>query len=190
AQETGPERKALLTALLKSRLSALGLPANFAGNATNLILLKVAETAADPDLSLRRLSAGGLNSFLNEAARHGQPGHESQWGLASWTTTLDALPLPRICASRNALTEGLSVTLKNAGVIWLHGASGTGKSTLAQQITDRIEGVGLLVDFRNQDNPSEIILRLERAYTDLTLTDNSTGIILDDDQTGLVSRNA
>jgi tetratricopeptide (TPR) repeat protein len=190
AQETGPERKALLTALLKSRLSALGLPANFAGNATNLILLKVAETAADPDLSLRRLSAGGLNSFLNEAARHGQPGHESQWGLASWTTTLDALPLPRICASRNALTEGLSVTLKNAGVIWLHGASGTGKSTLAQQITDRIEGVGLLVDFRNQDDPSEIILRLERAYTDLTLTDNSTGIILDDVPTGLVSRNA
>jgi hypothetical protein len=30
AQETGPERKAMLTALLMSRLSALGLPKGFA----------------------------------------------------------------------------------------------------------------------------------------------------------------
>lgn len=190
AQETGSERTAMLTALLISRLSALGLPAGFATNATKLITYRVIETASNPEVELRRLKASDLNSFLHEAARPGQPGHETQWGLASWTAPLDALPLPRIFAARKTLVGSLASQLRTARAVWLHGASGTGKSTLAQQAASRVQGTWLLIDFRNQDQPAEILLRLERAYTDITLTEQAAGVILDDVKPDLVSHNA
>lgn len=190
SQESGPDRKALLTALIKSRLSAIGLPAGHAGNATKLLLQSVADTASDPDVHLRRLTAGGLNRFLNETTRKDQPGHESRWQLASWTSPADALPLPRLCAARAPLTTKLLSKLGQTGALWIHGASGTGKSTLAQQIVLDGPGAWLIIDFRNQEDPSEILLRLERAYTDVTLTDHAAGVILDDVRPELISNNA
>lgn len=190
AQKAGPERTAMLTALLKARLSALGLPLGFAGNATKLLIYRILETASNPAVGLRRLKASNLNSFLHEVVRPGQPGHETQWGLASWTSPLDTLPLPRICAARDSMVSSLKSQLEIADALWLHGASGTGKSTLAQQTAARAEGTWLLVDFRNQDQPTEILNRLERLYTDVTLTEQSVGVILDDVKPDLMSENA
>ena len=190
AQQTGPERSAMLTTLLMSRLSALGLPAGFATNATKLITYRVLEIASDPEVERRSLTASDLNSFLNESTRPGQPGHEAQWGLASWTAPLDTLPLPRVRASRDDLVRTLALKLKTTQGLWLHGASGTGKTTLAQQTAVCVQGNWLLIDFRNQEEPSEILLRLERAYTDVTLAESTAGVILDDLRPDLVSSNA
>jgi hypothetical protein len=189
-QEVGPERTAMLTALIMSRLPALGLPSGFASNAASLVVYRVLETASNPEVNLRRLTARDLNRFLHEVVRPGQPGHETQWGLASWTAPLDTLPLPRICAPREPLVGSLASQLAETGAVWFHGASGASKSTLAQQTASRVRGAWLLIDFRNQDEPTEILLRVERAYTDVTLTEQAAGVILDDLKPDLVSHNA
>lgn len=190
AQSSGPERKALLSALLISRLSALGLPTSLATNATNAVIYRVLETASNPEVDARRLSAKGLNSFLNEIVRPEQPGHEKEWGLASWTSPVDSLPLPRICAPRDQLAAKFAAELMKSSALWLHGASGAGKSTLAQQTSAKLPGIWLIIDFRNQDEVTEVLGRLERAYTDVTITEGSVGVILDDVQPDLISRNA
>lgn len=188
-QEAGGEQKALLTALVSSRLASLGLPSAFASTATNLILQRILEIASEPDIDLRRLSALDLNAFLVDAARPGQPGHEMHWELASWTASLDSIPFPRFCADRGALVDAISDQLAVGSPAWLHGASGTGKSTLARQVAAGIGGPWLLVDFRDQDNPNEVIFRLNRAYTDVTLTEGMVGIIFDDISTDIFSQN-
>jgi len=190
AQDAGPERTAMLTALLTSRLSALGLPTSFAVNATPIVIQRILETASNPDISLRCLKASDVNSLLNEIVRPGQPGHEAQWNLASWTSLLTELPLPGICAARSSFVGSLAAQLQSGGYLWLNGASGTGKSTLAHQTANYVGGTWLLVDFRNQDQPIEIFNRLDRVYTDVTLTEGSAGVILDDVKPDLLSEHA
>lgn len=190
AQDAGPERTAVLTALLTSRLSALGLPTSIAVNATPIVIQRILETASNPDISLRCLKASDVNSLLNEIVRPGQPGHEAQWNLASWTSLLTELPLPGICAARSSFVGSLAAQLQSGGYLWLNGASGTGKSTLAHQTANYVGGTWLLVDFRNQDQPIEIFNRLDRVYTDVTLTEGSAGVILDDVKPDLLSEHA
>jgi len=187
SQEAGPERTAMLTALLTSRLSALGLPESFSANAAPMVIQRILETASNSETSLRRLTATDLNSLLHEAVRPGQPGHEAQWHLASWTSLLASLPLPGICATRGSLVLSLASQLRSGDYLWLNGASGTGKSTLAHQTANYVGGTWLLVDFRNQDQPIEIFNRLGRVYTDVTLTEGTVGVILDDVKPDLLS---
>lgn len=190
ASEAGPERTAMLTALLTSRLSALGLPKGFSANATPIVMQRILETASESEISLRRLKASDLNGLLHQIVRPGQPGHEAQWNLASWTSLLTELPLPGICAARSSFVGSLVAQLQSGGYLWLNGASGTGKSTLAHQTANYVGGTWLLVDFRNQDQPIEIFNRLDRIYTDVTLTEGSAGVILDDVKPDLLSEHA
>lgn len=189
-QGGGAERTAFLTKLLAGRLASLGFPTGYATNATRLLVSEIHETASNSAPEHRCLTASNLNSFLQEAVRPGQQGHELRWELASWTIPLDLDSLPGDLANRELLVRSLSTQLTDMKALWLHGASGTGKSTLARQVAAQTNGSWLLVDFRDQADPIEILRRLDRIYTDVTLTEEITGIVLDDLDPDFIARNS
>ena len=174
--------------LLSGRLSALDLPIGLARTCAAEIIDRVGEIASEPESGLRRLSVTDLHVFLGEVARQGQPGHEPRWSQASWTVAADSIDLPKHLAPRSEMLEQLTEMIAEEKCVWIHGASGTGKSTLAQQVSARDERGWLIVEFRGQTKASETLLRLERTYTDLTLASEAEGVVLDDIDADIVAQ--
>ncbi|WP_162894109.1 hypothetical protein [Phaeobacter sp. LSS9] len=190
SQPSGAAQNALLAELITGRLTALELPVGLASRVSAQIIERVFAVASETDPALRRLTVTDLHEFLHEVARPGQPGHEVSWTRASWTAQVDEIDLPDYLASRTALVDEMSVLLKENQAIWLHGASGTGKSTLASQVAQASGKNWLEVDFRGLTKPSEMLLRLDRAYTDITLGDDVRGVVLDDMDSDSVAKHA
>jgi hypothetical protein len=189
-QPSGAPQNALLVELIAGRLAALELPVGLAPRVAAEIVEHVFTVASETDPAIRRLTAADLHGFLHEVARPGQPGHEARWARASWTAQVDDIDLPVFLAARTALVEELSATLDEYQAIWLHGASGTGKSTLASQVARASGKNWLEIDFRGLTKPSEMLLRLDRAYTDITLGDDVRGVVLDDMDSDSVAKHA
>lgn len=190
SQPSGAAQNALLAELIAGRLAALELPVGLAPRVATQIVERVFSVASETDSAVRRLTAADLHGFLHEVARPGQPGHEPRWARASWTAQVEEIDLPDYLAARTALVSELSAILNETQALWLHGASGTGKSTLALQIARASGENWLEVDFRGLSNPSDVLLRLDRAYTDITLGDDVRGVILDDMDSDTVAKHA
>ena len=188
SQPCGAAQNALLAELIAGRLAALELPVGLAPRVAAAIIEHVFAVASDTDPALRRLTTADLHGFLREVARSGQPGHEAGWARASWTAPVQEINLPEFLSERTALVEELSAMLNETHALWLHGASGTGKSTLALQIARASGANWLAVDFRGLASPNDVLLRLDRAYTDITLGDDVRGVILDDMDSGIVAK--
>tara|TARA_R110002126_G_scaffold251653_1_gene394671 strand:+ start:279 stop:4346 length:4068 start_codon:yes stop_codon:yes gene_type:complete len=180
AQAAGSSQNALLTELIAGRLAALELPVGLAPTCAASIIDRVGIVASDTDASLRKLRVEDLHTFLSEASRSGQPGHEVRWSMSSWTVPAEEIDLPAYIAPREQLVGELANTLTDTHALWLHGASGTGKSTLAQQVAAMDSRRWLVAEFRGQDQATETLLRLDRAYTDVALGSEIGGVILDD----------
>ncbi len=190
SQPSGAPQNALLAELIAGRLAALELPVGLAPRAAAAIVERIFAAASEIDPALRRLTAADLHGFLHEVARSGQPGHETGWARASWSAPVNEIDLPGFLATRAALVKELSEILKETHAIWLHGASGTGKSTLAMQIARASEANWLTVEFRGLTSPNDMLLRLDRTYTDITLGADVRGVILDDVDSDTVARHA
>lgn len=189
-QLSGVPQRALLAELITGRLAALELPVGLAPNAAGSIVDYIFAVASEKDASLRRLTTTDLHTFLREVCRSGQPGHEVGWARASWTVAVEEIALPAYVASRAPLVGELSDALAENGALWLHGASGTGKSTLAQQVARASGKHWLVVELRGLSEASDVLLRLDRAYTDITLGGDIRGVILDDMSADIVARYA
>lgn len=187
---SGAAQRALLAELISGRLTALELPAGLASRVSAEIIERVFAVASETDPDLRRLTAADLHGFLHEVARSGQPGHETRWARSGWTAQVEEIDLPDYLAARTGLVEELSAILNENQAIWLHGANGTGKSTLASQIARASGKNWLEIDFRGQTSPSDMLLRLDRAYTDITLGDDVCGVVLDDMDSDSVAKHA
>lgn len=190
SQPSGAAQNALLAELIAGRLAALELPVGLAPSAAAAIIDRVFAVGSETAPELRRLTAADLHSFLHGVARSGQPGHETGWARASWTALVQEINLPNFLAGRTALVKELSAILNETHALWLHGASGTGKSTLALQIARASERNWLEIDFRGLTSPSDMLLRLDRAYTDIILGDDVRGVILDDMDSDSVVKHA
>lgn len=190
SQPSGAPQNTLLVELIAGRLAALELPVGLAPRVAGTIVERIGMVASETDPSLRRLTLADLHAFLYELSRPGQPGHEPAWARASWTVPVDEIELPALCAGRDALVSTLSGTLNETAALWLHGASGTGKSTLAQQVARASADNWFVIEFRDQVKPSDILLRLDRAYTDVVLSDGVGGVILDDLDADFVAQHA
>ncbi|WP_146180750.1 hypothetical protein [Thalassorhabdomicrobium marinisediminis] len=188
SQPSGAAQNAMLAELIAGRLAALELPVGMAPSTAAAIVDRVFTVGSENDPALRRLTAADLHGFLHEVARPGQPGHETGWARASWTAPVEEIDLPDILATRTGLVQEFLGILDDTHALWLHGASGTGKSTLALQIAQASEVNWLAVDFRGPTNPSEMLRRLDRAYTDITLGGDVRGIILDDMDSDTVAK--
>lgn len=188
SQPSGAPQSALLTELIAGRLAALELPVGLAPSITAEIVEHVFSIASETDTTLRRLTAADLHRILHEAARPGQPGHETSWTRSSWTASVEEIELPEFRATRAVLITKLSSILDESNALWLHGASGTGKSTLALQIARDSKANWLSIEFRDLTDPNEMLLRLNRAHTDIVLGGDILGVILDDVDCDMVAR--
>lgn len=188
SQPSGAPQSALLKELIAGRLAALELPRGLAPRIAAEIVEHVFSIASETNTTLRRLTAADLHRILHEAARLGQPGHEISWTRASWTAAVEEIELPEFLATRAVLIKELSSILDESNALWLHGASGTGKSTLALQIARESNANWLSIDFRNLTDPNEMLLRLDRAYTDIVLGSKILGVILDDVDCDMVAK--
>lgn len=177
-EDSGVELSAKLQELLSGRLSTIGLPPELAPNLGRQLSDYVFEQATDNDPDLRRLDAKGLNTFLYECA----VGLSSNpvWSLSPWTTRVEDTPLPRPCAARRGYVAGIAEVFSASDALWIHGASGSGKSVLAQQVAEARSGSWLLVEFRELSLKRDILLRLSRTYSDIVLAGQVAGVILDD----------
>ncbi len=189
-QPSGAPQNALLAELIAGRLAALELPVGIAPRVAAEIVERVFAVASETDPANRRLTAADLHGFLHEVVRPGQPGYDTRWARASWTTQVEDIDLPDYIASRTALVKELSAILNETQALWLHGASGTGKSTLASQIARASGANWLEVDFRGLTSPNEMLMRLDRAYTDIVLGNDVRGVILDDMDSDSVVKHA
>ena len=190
SQPSGPAQNAHLIELLAGRLAALKLPVGLAPRIAGAIVERIGEVASETDCRLRRLTLTDLHTLLNEICRPGQPGHESGWSRASWTASVDEIDLPSFQAARDLLVDDLSQTLSETCAVWLHGASGTGKSTLAQQVARAGDKSWLVIEFRDQNTSNGVLLRLDRTYTDVVLGGTIGGVILDDLDADIVAQQA
>ena len=190
SQPSGPTQNALLIELVAGRLAALELPVGLAPRIAGAIVERIGEVASETDPSLRRLTVKDLHAFLYEACRPGQPGHESGWSRASWTVPVAEIDLPAFHTARYTLVGKLSQTLSETGALWLHGASGTGKSTLAQLVARAGGQNWLTIELRGQRTSNGVLLRLDRAYTDVVLCGSVGGIILDDLDADIAAQHA
>lgn len=190
SQPSGAPQNALLAELIAGRLAALNLPVGLAPVAAAAIVERVGAVASETDPALRRLKTADLHAFLYEVCRSGQPGHEASWTLASWTVPVEVITSPAYLAPRVTLVGTLSAALAETSALWIHGASGTGKSTLALQLARSSGQAWLVVELRGLTKASDILLRLDRAYTDITLGHDIRGVILDDIDSDVVAQHA
>jgi hypothetical protein len=97
----------------------------------------------------------------------------------STIASVDRVNLPPRIADRKTLVSDLSATAAQAGLLWLHGSNGLGKTTLALQIANKNRPEEwLLVDLRDC-KPEDVRVRLFFAARQLS-EGNVRGVILDD----------
>ena len=82
-------------------------------------------------------------------------------------------------ASRTDLVNDLTGVLRRHGVLFLHGSTGLGKTSLAQLLVDKIGGEWVWAGFRGQA-PKQIASHLRRAASEVTAPDIAPQVVLDD----------
>lgn len=174
------EQTALLAEQIAGRLASLAIPVGLTGSIVRQLSDRVFEKSTQQDPSLRRLDAESLNRFLLETTVHGHPSSIAGWTLAPDTIELDVDLDLRRTAPRNPYVQNLQRVLDDAGALWLHGASGCGKTTLGRQLAASTGQPWLLIEFRELTQVPDVLQRINRLYTDLVVAGRTGGIILDD----------
>lgn len=82
-------------------------------------------------------------------------------------------------ASRTDLVNNLAGVLRHHGVLFLHGSTGLGKTSLAQLLVDKIGGEWFWAGFRGRD-PRQITVHLKRAAFEIKGHGLPPRVVLDD----------
>jgi tetratricopeptide (TPR) repeat protein len=166
---------------------ARNLPVIAASQAVKSLTDLAFETASRPnvqDRALKKLDAirvmdeVAASLLLSQAlAAPPQPLDSSSHGLL--VSELEALP-PSI-AQRDATIQDLLTKTIGQSLIWIHGANGVGKSTLARLVAQRLGGRWIYLDLQPVQKTSSSSLAAWRELTRMiALTAQADGIIVDD----------
>ncbi|MBA4090099.1 MAG: hypothetical protein C0494_05835 [Sphingobium sp.] len=162
-----------------------GLP-DFSARAADILLAQILDTIVSA--GDRRLRRGDLLLILQEAISIRVPAGHMLFGVAPARQGLDleatgswrsVEPLPAPCAPREAAIGDLRATLSSGGVIWVHGATGLGKSSLAILAAEAMGGQWHLLDLRGVLGP---IARERLAAVRIAILTGADlgGVIIDD----------
>lgn len=162
-----------------------GLP-DLSARATDLLLAKILSIIVEG--GERRLRRGDLLFSLQEAVSVRVPAHQALVGptVISCGLDLDATgawrliaPAPPRCAPRETAVQELRHALGPTGSAWLHGATGLGKSLLAELAANAIGGPWRLLDLRGATGP---IARERIVAARLTILGDPevAGMVIDD----------
>lgn len=165
---------------------SLGGTPDLSARAADVLLVRVLSTILDsPD---RRLRRGDLLEGLHAAVTVRVPAQRAL-GLPSATSRgldLEATgawrrvpPRPSRTAPRTGAVAGLRSALAEVGSVWLHGATGLGKSLLAELAANAIGGAWWLLDLRGATGPAARE-RLVAARAAVLADPTIAGVIVDD----------
>lgn len=99
-------------------------------------------------------------------------------GAETDVESVEVIPLPSSLSSRSNLTHDLSNVSKHRPVLWLHGSSGVGKTTLALSFAKSRESGWLFVNLRRA-TIHEVRLKLSGAIRRLA-NESTKGVVVDD----------
>lgn len=187
-----------LTTLLRDQVGELfyarGLPVMAASQAVKALTDLAFEIAAKPRIQDRRLTRIDLVRTMEEAAATLLVGQ----AIATSTQTADSniqgvlvTELDQLSSSLSQRTETTGSLLSDVNgqnLIWIHGSSGAGKSTMARLLARRIGGRWLELDLRPvQKDPSGSLAAWRELTRAIALTAPVDGIIVDDFDGGAAS---
>lgn len=165
---------------------SLGGTPDLSARAADLLLVRVLSTILDsPD---RRLRRGDLLEDLHAAVTVRVPAQRALGLSVASARGLDleatgawrrVPPTPSRTAPRANAVAGLRTAMAEAGSIWVHGATGLGKSLLAELAADAIGGAWRLLDLRDASGRTareRLVAARDAALVDPTLA----GVIIDD----------
>lgn len=136
----------------------------------------------------RRLRRGDLLLALQEAVSVRVPAQQALVGatvvprgldLDATGAWRDITALPPRCAPRDGAIKNLRTALSPAGSVWVHGATGLGKSMLAELAADAIGGRWRVLDLRGTTG-AIARERLVAARLTILADPNIAGLVIDD----------
>jgi hypothetical protein len=185
-----------LTSLIRDKIAELYLIKGFlvtlADEALRSLLDRIFETACEPDQNNRRLTAIDLHRSLELAAGPSVALQGAARALSGAATggTDDGLFVVRIgplsggTCDRKSTVEEILGHVRGEPLIWLHGAHGVGKSTLARLVAAKIGGSWLGLDLRSVQDEAKAALSAWRELGRGVLRDPRIGGVVIDDLTG------
>ena len=156
-----------------------------ADTALPMLLDRVFVAASSPDVKARRLTVGDLHRALEEALPRLGALLQAQMAQARPETGIGvtSLRLRAGLSPRSATVAALVVRAGPQPIIWLYGANGVGKSTLAKLMAISQGGSWLVCDFRpflaDSDSRGAVAVWRELMAA-LSIGSIQDGIILDD----------
>lgn len=172
---------------LRPRFSALGLPVTLADTATKLLIAQLFEVASRPLASERSLGRLDLQETIERLAADAylagrtlhQPAVATDPNADGGILFSELDPVPP-SASRSETVDRILEDGKGQPIIWLHGAHGVGKSTLARLVAHRSGGNWLVADLWPVKDDQVSALAAWRALLAQVAQEDFHGIIIDD----------
>ncbi len=173
-----------ITDQLRPAFYERGWPITLAEPAMKLLVHLVFETAAKPDATDRQLTHLDFRQVLESAAsgawlanQFAQPAPSSPPTQEILVSELDHTSAG---AFRTNTVDRLLQKVQGQPLVWLHGAHGVGKSTLAKLLARRLGGRWLVLDLRPVYDDETSALAAWRELMRLSSGRQLDGIIIDD----------
>ncbi|MGQ2969377.1 MAG: hypothetical protein ACT6RF_11580 [Allorhizobium sp.] len=162
-----------------------GWPVTLAETATKLLLERLLEVASRPVAADRKVTKNDLREIIEKTATDAYLAGGSSPTPAAVVndrqdilfSELDVFPP---AASRSEAVNDVLTQARGEPIIWLHGAHGVGKSTLAKLIANRTRGNWLVVDLWPVRNDEVSALAAWRELLRRVSSEALDGIIIDD----------
>jgi len=180
-----------LSDLIRDKIAELYLTKGFlvtlADEALHSLLDRVFETACEPNPNDRRLTAIDLHRSLELAAGPSTALQSAARAVSGAIIDGDDLFIARIgpptsnMTDRRVTVEEILTRARGEPLIWLHGAHGVGKSTLARLIGAQIGGPWLGLDLRSvQENAKAALTAWHELVRAILREPQVSGVIVDD----------
>lgn len=170
-----------------SRGHEVGVPPDMAERATDALIGRILRVITTK--GARVLRQGDLLAIIHRAGLISAPARVVMAGYeaaASRGLDLDKAgvwrvvgPAAQSVAQRAETVDGLAIALREDGALWLHGATGLGKTTVAELLSRRLGGPWYVLDLRGVKGEA-IAERLVAARRLIAGLMDLGGVILDD----------
>ena len=174
------EVRVLLTEQTVGHCIANGYSASESHTAASSLIDEVLDRASQPIPEARQLTREDIALCLHRALRPSRLGSEGG-AFLTFPPGLSINTVPQNLVPRDSLSNTYKTTLMKRGILYLHGASGVGKSALASLTAEALGGEWILADMREvATSDAASLSRLRTLYPASRAPVRAQGVIIDD----------